>query len=103
MFTEYLKCERNFTDTDGHMVSCSASLPDIFVENSVYLGCKVETRLPNNKLLKLNAPFTLPECGIDSSKVFFKKNVLRLIYEHFLAHLTTKGHHGQKLGHTAQI
>ncbi|XP_060571698.1 uncharacterized protein LOC132729879 isoform X2 [Ruditapes philippinarum] len=63
---QYLKCERNFTDTDGHMMSCSASLPDIFVENFVYLGCKVETRLPNNKLLKLNAPFTLPECGIDS-------------------------------------
>ncbi|XP_053404771.1 uncharacterized protein LOC123553791 isoform X2 [Mercenaria mercenaria] len=63
----YMTCDRNYTDTDGYMVSCSATIPDDLVENYVSLGCKMVTALQNDKPHKLEKTFELPSCGVKPS------------------------------------
>ena len=68
LFEGYLKCKRNHSDEEGYNMVCSASLPDSFVENYSFLGCKMESKVSDDQVLKVEQRFKLPNCGVETSK-----------------------------------
>ncbi|XP_060598349.1 uncharacterized protein LOC132752087 [Ruditapes philippinarum] len=62
----YLECKRNFTDDAGYMIDCSGSLPDNLVESYSFIACKMEAKRPDNRVVKKEQRYTLPNCGVES-------------------------------------